>query len=112
MEKPGFLEGIAQKSQMLEEFLGALVAHPHVAEVRLRGMMGGVELIRDKKKNIPYGYAEKMGYQVCTEAKKQGVLLRPLGNVMVIMPPLAISKKDLSYLMEVISHSIDRVTGK
>jgi len=111
METKGFLAGIEEKSQMIQEFLEPLIAHPHVSDVRLRGMMGGIELIKDKKKNLHYGYAEKMGYKVCAEAKKMGVLLRPLGNVIVVMPPLAISKKDLSYLIEVISLSIDQATG-
>ena len=51
-----------------------------------------------------------MGYKVCAEAKKLGVLIRPLGNVIVLMPPLAISHKDLSRLIEVISLSINRAT--
>ncbi len=112
IEDKAFLKGIEEKSQMLQEFLEPLVAHPHVSDVRLRGMMGGIELIRDKKKNVPYGYGEKMGYQVCALAKQVGVLLRPLGNVIVVMPPLAISKKDLSYLIEVISMSIDQATER
>ncbi len=110
IEKKEFLKGVAEKSGMLQEFLGPLVAHPHVSEVRLRGMMGGIELIKDKKKNVPYSYALKMGYKVCAEAKKRGVLMRPLGNVIVVMPPLAITKKDLSFLVEVINLSIDKAT--
>jgi adenosylmethionine-8-amino-7-oxononanoate transaminase len=110
IEKKGFLEGVAEKSGMLQEFLEPLVAHPHVSEVRLRGMMGGIELIKDKKRNIPYSYARKIGQEVCAEARKMGVLMRPLGNVVVVMPPLAISKKDLSYLVEVLNLSIDKAT--
>jgi adenosylmethionine-8-amino-7-oxononanoate aminotransferase len=52
-----------------------------------------------------------MGYKVCAEAKKRGVLLRPLGNVIVVMPPLGISKGDLDRLIEVISVSIQKATG-
>jgi adenosylmethionine-8-amino-7-oxononanoate transaminase len=110
MEKGSFLIKIQKSSQMLQEFLEPLVAHPHVSDIRLRGMMGGIELIENKKRNIPYAYAKKMGYKVCAEAKKLGVLIRPLGNVIVLMPPLAISHKDLSRLIEVISLSINRAT--
>jgi adenosylmethionine-8-amino-7-oxononanoate transaminase len=112
IEKKGFLKGVQEKSAILQEFLEPLVAHPHVSDVRLRGMMGGIELVKDKKKGIPYGYGEKMGYRVCAEAKKMGVLMRPLGNVIVVMPPLAISRKDLVKLIEVISKSIDRATSR
>lgn len=110
MEKKGFLEGIGEKSRMLQELLEPLIAHPHVSDVRLRGMMGGIELVKNGKTKEPYPYEAKMGYQVCAEAKKRGVLIRPLGNVIVLMPPLGISKKDLIYLIEVISKSIDSAT--
>jgi adenosylmethionine-8-amino-7-oxononanoate transaminase len=110
MEKEEFLANIEKSSQMLQEFLEPIVAHPHVADVRLRGMMGGIELVKDKTHDIPYGYGEKMGYRVCAEAKKLGVLIRPLGNVIVLMPPLAITRKNLMRLIEVISLSIHRAT--
>jgi adenosylmethionine-8-amino-7-oxononanoate transaminase len=110
MEKEEFLANVEKSSQLLQEFLEPIIAHPHVADVRLRGMMGGIELVKDKTHHIPYGYGEKMGYRVCAEAKKLGVLIRPLGNVIVLMPPLAITCKDLMRLIEVISLSIHRAT--
>jgi adenosylmethionine-8-amino-7-oxononanoate aminotransferase len=112
MEKKNFLKEVQEKSEILQEFTEPLLAHPHVAEVRLRGMMGGIELIKNKKTHEPYPYELKMGYKVCAEAKKRGVLIRPLGNVIVLMPPLAISKKDLIGLIEVISKSIQRATQR
>lgn len=112
MEKKGFLEGVQEKSRMLEKFLEPLLAHPHVSDVRLRGMMGGIELVKNKKTKESYSYEMKMGYRVCAEAKKRGVLMRPLGNVIVVMPPLGISKKDLAYLIETISKSIEAATGQ
>lgn len=111
MEKKGFLEGVQEKSRMLLELLEPLLAHPHVSDVRLRGMMGGIELVKNKKTNEPYAYEKKMGYRVCAEAKKRGVLMRPLGNVIVVMPPLGISKKDLVLLIEVVSKSIEVATS-
>jgi adenosylmethionine-8-amino-7-oxononanoate transaminase len=110
MEKKGFLEGIQEKCVMLQELLEPLLNHPHVGDIRLRGMMGGIELVKNKKTNEPYPYEWKMGYRVCAEAKKAGVLLRPLGNVIVVMPPLAIGKKDLTFLIRAIANGIDRVT--
>ena len=110
MEKKGFLEGIQEKSQWLQEHLEPLLNHPHVGDIRLRGMMGGIELVKNKKTNEPYPYEWKMGYRVCLEAKKLGVLIRPLGNVIVLMPPLAITKKDLNVLIRAITLGIDRAT--
>src|SRR6185295_6558623 len=111
MEKKNFLKGVEDKSLILQDLLEPLVAHPHVSEIRLRGLMGGIELVKDKKTGEAYSYKLKMGYKICAEAKKLGVLLRPLGNVIVLMPPLGISKGDLCRLIEVISISIQRATG-
>ncbi len=111
MEKKIYLEDVQKKSEMLQDLLEPLIAHPHVSEIRLRGMMGGIELIKDKKKKTTFPYEAKMGYRVCAEAKKLGVLLRPLGNVIVLMPPLGISKGDLVKLIGVISKSIHKATG-
>jgi len=110
MAKDQFLMNIEKNSQILQEFLEPLIAHPHVADIRLRGMMGGIELIKDKNRQTSYGYGEKIGYRVCAEAKKRGVLIRPLGNVIVVMPPLMITGKDLMRLIEVICLSINCVT--
>jgi adenosylmethionine-8-amino-7-oxononanoate transaminase len=110
IEKKSFLEGIQERSRMLQEQLEPLLEHPHVSDIRLRGMMGGIELVKNKKTDEPYPYEWKMGYRVCAEAKKEGVLLRPLGNVIVIMPPLAISKKDLNLLVRAITRGIERAT--
>jgi adenosylmethionine---8-amino-7-oxononanoate aminotransferase len=110
MERKGYWKELQVKANMLQELLEPLIAHPHVAEVRIRGLMGGIELVQDKKAPKPYPYEWKMGYRVCAEAKKRGVLLRPLGNVIVLMPPLAITMRDLSFLIEVISRSINRMT--
>ncbi len=110
IEMNGFLETIQEKSEMLRELLEPLIAYPHVSDLRLRGLMGGIELVKSKKTDEPYSYKMKMGYRVCAEARKMGVLLRPLGNVIVLMPPLTISKKDLARLIEVISASIHRAT--
>jgi adenosylmethionine-8-amino-7-oxononanoate transaminase len=106
-----FLKTVQEKCGFLRDLVEPLGAHPHVSEIRLRGMMGGIELVKNKKTNEPYPYELKMGYKVCAEAKKMGVLLRPLGNVVVLMPPLAISKVDLSKLARSISIGIQRVCG-
>ncbi|HVZ81171.1 MAG TPA: adenosylmethionine--8-amino-7-oxononanoate transaminase [bacterium] len=109
-ERKGFMASVARKAGLLQDWVASLEDHPHVGEVRLRGLMGGIELVKDKKKGIPYPYALKMGHRVCAEAKKRGVLLRPLGNVIVLMPPLAISETDLKRLIKVITESIETAT--
>jgi adenosylmethionine-8-amino-7-oxononanoate transaminase len=106
LERRGFMEGVREKSRTLEKCLEPLRNHPRVGDIRLRGLMGGVELVRDKASGRPYPAELKMGYRVCAAARRRGVLLRPLGNVVVLMPPLGISRKDLRFLARVIVESI------
>jgi adenosylmethionine-8-amino-7-oxononanoate aminotransferase len=73
-------------------------------------MMAGVELVRDKKSKEPYDWSEKIGWQVAYHARDIGVFIRPLGNIIVIMPPLTISEKNLEKLLDVIKSAIINVT--
>lgn len=74
--------------------------------------MVGIELVADQKKKAPYPIEERIGRQVCQEAKRRGVLLRPLGDVIVLMPPLSISIKEMERLISVVGESIQKVTSK
>jgi len=109
VERPSFLKGVRDKSKLLARELEPLQSHPRVGEIRLRGLMGGVELVTDRKTGKAYPYEWKMGYRVCAEARRRGVLLRPLGNVVVLMPPLGVSRGELKTLARVIRESITAV---
>jgi adenosylmethionine-8-amino-7-oxononanoate aminotransferase len=74
--------------------------------------MAGVELVKDKKTREPYEWAEKVGWRVAYRAREKGVFIRPLGNVIVIMPPLSISEQNLKQLLKVIKDSIVKITEK
>ena len=71
----------------------------------------GIELVKDKKTKEPFPLEEKIGIRVTNEARKKGVVIRPLGNVIVLIPPLSISYQELSTLTEVVYESILEVTG-
>jgi adenosylmethionine-8-amino-7-oxononanoate aminotransferase len=71
-----------------------------VKEIRQCGMMAGIELIKDKKRGLAYDWEEKIGVRVCRLARDYGVILRPLGPVIVLMPPLGISLKELQFLVQ------------
>jgi adenosylmethionine-8-amino-7-oxononanoate aminotransferase len=98
---------IGQLGKGLERF----VRLPHVGDVRQCGFMVGIELVRDKKTREPYRWEERVGHKVIMEARKLGVLLRPLGNVVVLMPPLVINQKELKELLDATYDSIRKVTG-
>ena len=74
-------------------------------------MIGGIELVLDKKSRQPYPWEERVGVRVCLEARKHGLFLRPLGNIIVIFPPLSISLEELALLMDGIEASIGAVTA-
>jgi adenosylmethionine-8-amino-7-oxononanoate aminotransferase len=100
------------KIALLERELQRFYDLPHVGEVRQRGFMVGIELVKDRKTKRSYPPKEKIGQKVIWEARKRGVIIRPLGDVIVLMPPLAISEKTLKELVDVVYSGIERVTGK
>jgi adenosylmethionine-8-amino-7-oxononanoate aminotransferase len=87
------------KIRLLGELLAELAAMPEVAEVRQRGMMVGIDLGE-------HDPALRLGHRVVKEARARGVIIRPLGDVVVLMPPLSISKADLRRLVGVTAESI------
>jgi adenosylmethionine-8-amino-7-oxononanoate aminotransferase len=82
----------------------------HTGEVRQRGFMIGVELVKNRETKEPYHPAKKIGIRVCLECRKQGLLIRPLGNVIVLMPPLSVSLKDLKRMTDIVYDAVRRVT--
>lgn len=111
-EKEKVLESLVPKIALLGERLKTDFASlAHVADIRQWGFMVGVELMQDKEKKIPYDPAEKVSLQVTREARARGVIIRPLGEVIVLMPPLSISQEELVLLLEVVRESIKTVTA-
>ncbi len=110
-DKDETLQKLLAKSAIIDNKLAEMKEFRNVGDVRQKGFMAAVELVRDKKTKEPYRWEEKMGWQVAYEARKHGVLIRPLGNVIVIMPPLSISVGDLNHLLDIIKKSIISVAG-
>jgi adenosylmethionine-8-amino-7-oxononanoate aminotransferase len=104
------LERLAHKIELLSRLLKPLADHPHVGEVRQRGFMVGIELVADRGTRAPYDEALQMGARVTQAARPRGSIIRPLGDVVVLMPPLAIDEPTLSRLVEITAASIDEVT--
>ena len=109
-ESERLLESLPAKIAYLGERLKGLADLSHVGECRQCGMVGGIELVIDKETREPYAWEERIGIQVCLEARKQGLFLRPLGNIIVVFPPLSVSIDELRLLMDGIEASIRAVT--
>jgi adenosylmethionine-8-amino-7-oxononanoate aminotransferase len=105
------LEVLQDKIRFLEGQLAPFSDLPHVGNVRQKGFMVGIELVKDEATKAPFPLEEKVGIRVIKEARKRGVVIRPLGDVIVIMPPLSISIDHLQQLVETVFHSIEEVTS-
>jgi adenosylmethionine-8-amino-7-oxononanoate aminotransferase len=103
------LAGLTLRVQLLGRWLERIRALPAVGDVRQKGFMAGIELVRDRATREPYPPALRAGYAVCLAARRRGALLRPLGNVIVVMPPLAIDLPLLDSLCRIIYDAIEEV---
>jgi adenosylmethionine-8-amino-7-oxononanoate aminotransferase len=95
--------------------LGAALAREieplaHVGDVRRRGLMVGIELVQDRATRAPYAPAARIGHRVCDAVRKHGVILRPLGSVIVLMPPLSLKHDEVDLLVSATARAIREVT--
>ncbi len=107
----GILQALPGKVASLAGALAPASDMAHVGEVRQRGLMVGIELVRDRATREEYASGLRAGHQVCTEARKLGAILRPLGNVVVLMPPLGMTEAQLGELAGIALASIAKVTA-
>ncbi len=104
------LERMRPKVDRLAGWLAELADHPLVGDVRQRGLIAGVELVADKESKRSFPWERQLGAEVCRRARGHGLFIRPLGDVIVIMPPLAISTEQLDEMLAIIGRSLDEVT--
>jgi adenosylmethionine---8-amino-7-oxononanoate aminotransferase len=93
----------------LSRLLKPLAEHPHVGDIRQCGFMVGIELVKNRATREPYPLEDRIGHRVAMDARKQGLLLRPIGNVIVLMPPLVTSIKELRDMVKIIHQSISAI---
>jgi adenosylmethionine-8-amino-7-oxononanoate aminotransferase len=91
--------------------IAPLAEHLHIAEVRQTGMIAAIEMVRDKARREPYPWQQRRGREAYRYALEQGVLLRPLGDVVYFMPPYVITPEQIDRLVEVARAGIDRATA-
>lgn len=111
MERSDTVAGVRERETVLAAALEPLRAHPNVGDIRQRGLMVGIELVTDQQTKEPFDSSERVAFRACESARSDGVIIRPLGDVVVLMPPLAMPASDLERLAKVTTAAIDRVTG-
>jgi adenosylmethionine-8-amino-7-oxononanoate aminotransferase len=100
-------ESLPRKAAKLAATLAPIARLPHVGDVRQLGLMAGLELVADRASGRPFPAAERRGRRVCRRTTESGVWLRPLGDVIVIMPPMTISDGELDLLGRVVAECIE-----
>ncbi|MDQ3934559.1 MAG: adenosylmethionine--8-amino-7-oxononanoate transaminase [Actinomycetota bacterium] len=103
-EQERTLETLGPKAELLGRLLEPIAALPTVAEVRRRGFMVGIELTE-------FPLESRMGHRVTLEARRRGAIVRPLGDVVILMPPLSIGPRELRELVEITGEAIEEATG-
>jgi adenosylmethionine-8-amino-7-oxononanoate transaminase len=105
------IAGLAAKIAHLRDALAPWARHPHVGDIRQCGLMVGIELVQDRAGKTRFPVAERIGWTVGREARTLGLLTRPLGDVLVLVPPLASTNEALSEMVRLLGQALERVLG-
>lgn len=104
------LENVERQGAHLDACLQPLRSHPKVGSIRRKGLMAAVELVTNRDSKTPYPWTERRGWRACQAALDRGVWLRPLGNVIVIMPPLCSREEHIEQLAAAVIHGVHAAT--
>lgn len=101
------LDQIKEKGAYMRELaIRTFEGHPFVGEYRQTGMVGAIELVKDKETKEPFPSKDRVGYQIYKIALEKGLLLRPLGNILYFMPPYVITKDEINIMIEKTNEAI------
>jgi adenosylmethionine-8-amino-7-oxononanoate aminotransferase len=109
-ETNNVLQQVQKNAAVLTERLKALEKHPHVGQVRQKGVMVGIELVRDRETATPFPVERRTGHLVTLAARGRGVIVRPLGDVVVLMPAPAMPEELVGELCDAAIESITEAT--
>lgn len=105
------LDNVRANAERIASRLGPLRDSPFVGEIRQKGIMVGIELVRDRRTAEPFPPDKRLGHQVTLAARKRGVVIRPLGDVVVLMPAPAMPAELVDRLCDVAIESIHEATS-
>lgn len=100
------LAALPEKIDLAARRLAELADHPNVGDIRQCGLMIGIELVSDRRGPRPFDPAERIGAKVCFAARRRGVIIRPLGDVVVLMPAPGMDRDTLDRLLGAVVETI------
>jgi len=111
-ERKNTIDELQGEIAFLRDRLKSFRELKHVGDIRQLGFMVGIELVRDRDTKKSYPYGAKVGIKVIKEARKRGLIIRPLGDVIVLMPPLSMNREEMEKLLDITYDSIKAVTER
>ncbi|OZI12933.1 adenosylmethionine--8-amino-7-oxononanoate transaminase [Bacillaceae bacterium SAS-127] len=108
-EKELLVDQAAKKAEYVKEILAELAELPQVGDVRQLGLMCGIEIVKDKETKEPFLSEERVAYKATLRMRELGMLTRPLGDVIVFMPPLATSFEELTQMGRIMKQAIEEI---
>ncbi len=106
-EQNRLIESLPAKIELMKQYFAKIAELPFVGEARQCGLMGAIEIVKDKSSKESFSPEQKIGSKLCSSMRPAGVMLRPLGDCVVVMPPVAIKPDLLEKLLNIILHSIE-----
>jgi adenosylmethionine-8-amino-7-oxononanoate aminotransferase/lysine--8-amino-7-oxononanoate aminotransferase len=110
-EKENIVQQVEEKSTWLSEQLKEIAALQHVGDVRQLGLMCGIELVKNKETKEAFPKEDRISYQATLKMRELGLITRPLGDVIVFMPPLAAKYDDLEEMLTLLKKGIEQTTA-
>ncbi len=111
-EKFDLIKKIQKTSKIFESRINEISNLELVGDIRHKGMVMGIELVHNKKSNRPVSFSQSINKVVFEEGRKNQIYFRTLGNIIMLVPPLAISQKDLNFLIDGTIKTIQSLSGK
>jgi len=105
-DEHNLLEHAQKSAQLIADKLATLRDHPHVIDIRQRGLMVGIELGKERNASEPFDFARNSGAQLCKAMLPQGLIVRPLGNTLVLMPAPAMDHETLTHMLDIVVGTI------
>jgi len=105
------LKVLPEKVRAFQAALLSLKPLAHVGQVRQLGLMVGIELVQNKRTKEPYRLEERIGHKVTMEARRRRLIIRPIGNILVLMPPVSATGDELKVMVEIVRLAIQAVTN-